>query len=509
MKYYKVKRISAIIACLTLSAIALFPTVANAASVQSVGKTNTAAIEDYVQQQAKASHIPGIAIGIVRSNKVVAETGFGDANANTPFFLASLSKSFTALAMMQLVDAGKVSLQDPVNKYIPWFKVGDGSQSKNITVLQVLDQTSGISTKAGLIGLKFKPTTTLTQAIQGFEPFPLVVTPGKTFQYSNANYMIAGYIIERASGESYETYVQQHIFAPLDMTHTYAVTGTANEKDLTRGHANWFGFKAPLTDQISPALMPDGGIISSASDMAHYLIAQMNNGVYNGKSIVSANAIKEMHAGLVPLTDQAPLPNATAYGLGWGSGTVNGTPIISHDGQLRDVQTNMAILPDKHTAVIMLINEDGLLLQESTTYDGVIQGITTGNFPAISHYFTIFYGIFDLVVLASLLLMIRSFARTNKRLQKLSKRAASKGYRYAVLELTCIDLFIAIVIAILVFYGIAAASGASTVPITPTLMMFSTPDLSVWFYVIIGFFVIRPVVRVAVLAIKRSSEHQA
>jgi CubicO group peptidase (beta-lactamase class C family) len=126
----------------------------------------------------------------LEGSRPVLLSGFGDASASTSFFLGSLSKSFTALAVLQLASEGKVNLDAPVRRYIPWFKVGDGSESDKITVLQLLDQTSGISTKAGLTELSFAPSTTFTQAIKGFEAFPLTSPPGKKFQYSDANYCI-------------------------------------------------------------------------------------------------------------------------------------------------------------------------------------------------------------------------------------------------------------------------------------------------------------------------------
>jgi CubicO group peptidase (beta-lactamase class C family) len=472
---------------------------AGSASSLAIGKTTSADIESYVKQQASASHIPGVAIGIVQGDRATVVRGFGDVGPNTSFFLASLSKSFTSLAIMQLVDAGKVSLSSPVTKYIPWFKVGDGGESDTMTVLQVLDQTSGLSTKAGLTALTFKPTTTLPQAIKGFEAFPLVARPGAMFQYSNANYMVAGYIVERASGQSYESYVEQHIFKPLDMTHSYAMPGPGDEPGLTKGHVTWFGLKVPYTEQVAPALIPDGYIISSASDMTHYLIAQMNDGVYNGIRIVSAKSAQEMHTGIVPLDGQTPVPNSTAYGLGWGVGIINGTAIVSHDGQLRDFQTNMAILPDKNIAVIVLINEDQQLLNEGQIYEGVMQGITLGTLPSISHLFLIFYAIFDLIVVTTIVLMIRSLLRTRKWLQKFHSRAIQRGFRRATARAIGLDAALAVLFSGAVFYGLGAVFGY--VPLTPTLMIFAIPDISVWLYLIIAFFVVRALVKAIGIAV--------
>jgi CubicO group peptidase (beta-lactamase class C family) len=469
-----------------------------------IGRTTSAEIENYVQQQASASHIPGVAVGIVQDGRPTLVKGFGDAGPDTSFDLASLSKSFTAVAIMQLVGQGKVSLDAPVRRYIPWFKIGDGGESDSMTVLQLLDQTSGISKEAGLTELNFTSTTTYGQAIRGFERYPLTARPGRLFQYSNANYTIAGYIVQEASGQSYESYVQQHIFAPLGMTHTYAMTNPVRGPGYTKGNVTWFGLKVPVTDQIAAPLAPAGGIVSSASDMLHYLMAQMNGGVYDGTRIVTAKAVQEMHAALAPM-GPGVLPNTTSYGLGWGVGTINGTPLIGHEGQAHDFDTAMAVLPKKKTAVIVLMNEDPELVgAPDQLYEGIMQGLTTGTFPSVSRIFFIFYALFDAIVLATLILMVRSLWRTGSWLRKFGIRARRHGFwRVAVLAIG-LDLGMAALIAVGVSYGIGSLYG--DVPLTPTVMMFGGPDVAVWVFALILFFAVRAVVRtVGILATRAGS----
>jgi CubicO group peptidase (beta-lactamase class C family) len=496
---------AAVICLMAVLSVAESATAAPAAGAATpIGKTTSARIEQYVQQQASASHIPGTAVGIVDGSGPALLRGFGDATADTSFFLGSVSKSFTALAIMQLADQGKVRLDAPVRDYIPWFKVGDGRESDSITVRQLLDQTSGISTKAGLTELSFSPDTTFVRAIQGFETFPLIAGPGKLFQYSDANYTIAGYIVQRASGQSYDSYVRQHIFVPLGMTHSYAMTGTVREPGLTRGYANWFGLKIPLTEQVAAPLVPAGYIISSASDMTHYLTAQMNDGVYRGTRIVSAKAIREMHAPLAPLGGQTLVTGATSYGLGWGVGAISGTPVFVHDGQLRDFDAAVAILPEKNTAVVVLMNQDPqIVVNDDQLYDGIMQGITTGAFPAVSQSFTIFYAIFDAVALATLILMICSFGRTGRWLRKFRARAARTGFWRASARAVGLDLVIAALIAAAVLFGLGSVTGY--VPLTPTLMIFAAPDLAAWTYALVLFFAVRAVIRAIVIAVRSGS----
>jgi hypothetical protein len=286
------------------------------------------------------------------------------------------------------------------------------------------------------------------------------------------------------------------------MTHTYAATGAVREPGLTRGYATWLGLKVPLTEQVAAPLVPTGYIISSASDMTHYLIAELNGGVYDGTRIASAQAIRQMHAPLTGTGGQSPVPGATSYGLGWGVGTDNGTPVIVHDGQLRDFDTAAAIVPEAKTAVVILMNDDQL-------YNGIMQGITTGAFPPVSHSFVIFYAIFDAIALATLLLMIASFARTGRWLRRFRARAArtasvARSVR-AVLLAVGLDLVAAAAIAAAVVYGLGALTGNE--PLTPPLMMFAAPDVAVWTYTIIAFFAVRAVVRAASIGIAAWAAH--
>ena len=494
--------LAAIIVCL----VTMLPSVAAAAPAASpattIGGTTSTRIEDYVQQQASAFHIPGTAIGIVNGSQPVLLQGFGNSTADTSFFLNSMGKSFTALAIMQLVDQGKVNLDALVRMYIPWFKIGDGSESNSITVLQVLDQTSGISTQAGLSALNFTPATTYVQAIQGFETFPLTARPGTLFQYSNANYTIAGYIVQQVSGQSYTTYVQQHIFVPLAMTHTYAMSGTVREPGLTPGNLSWFGvISQPVTDTVAPPIVPEGeGFISNVSDMTHYLIAQMNGGVYNGTRIVSAKAMQEMHAPLSPPTVQGEVPFATSYGMGWGVGTISGQPVIAHGGQSHDYDAEMAILPEQQIAVVVLMNQQPqfLISDDAQLFDGVMQGITTGTFPSIDQAFNVFYGVFDAIVLATLLLMIYSFWRTGRWVQKFRGRVRRIGFWWAAARAIGLDLAIAALLAVAVVYGLGSLFGIA--PLTPAKMNYGAPDVAAWIYAIILFFPVRSVVRAIVIA---------
>ena len=242
-------------------------------------------IDAYIKEQMHRLNIPGVSLAIVEGGKIVHLRGFGKARPGgeaptpqTPFFIGSLTKSLTALAVMQLVEAGKVELDAPVQRYLPWFRVADPQASAEMTVRHLLNQTSGLPMMLGmadLANLDSRPDAAERQ-MRALSTLKLTRPVGSRFEYTNANYNVLGLIIETASGESYSDYVQRHIFDPLDMSHTFTSKAEAKQNGLAMGHRYWFGHPFPAANlSMPPASLPSGQLISSAEDMAHYLIAQL------------------------------------------------------------------------------------------------------------------------------------------------------------------------------------------------------------------------------------------
>jgi CubicO group peptidase (beta-lactamase class C family) len=246
------------------------------------------AIDRYIKRQLDRLRVPGAAVAIVEGDRIVHERGFGRARPGgappapqTPFVLGSTTKSFTALAVMQLVEAGKVDLDAPVRRYLPWFGVADPQASAQMAVRHLLNQTSGFSQASGwptLVDIDNRPGAGERQA-RALATLPLAHPVGSTFEYSNVNYNLLGLIVEAVSGERYAVYVQRHIFARLGMHHSYATRAQARQHGLATGHRYWFGFPVAAPEMETPlGSLPAAQLISSAGDMAHYLIAQLNDG---------------------------------------------------------------------------------------------------------------------------------------------------------------------------------------------------------------------------------------
>src|SRR5688572_3349558 len=186
-----------------------------------------AAIDAYVEAQMKDIRLPGVALGIIRGDQIVYLKGYGVADPSgravtpqTPFWLASLAKPVTALAVMQLVESGKVELDAPVQRYLPYFRLADEQAAAALTVRHLLNHTSGISRATG--DEKFPSQAsfdwTPEQRVRELSDNAVTHPVGATFEYSNVNYAILGLIVETVSGQSFESYVQEHIFNPLEMS---------------------------------------------------------------------------------------------------------------------------------------------------------------------------------------------------------------------------------------------------------------------------------------------------
>ncbi|MFL5972159.1 MAG: serine hydrolase domain-containing protein [Gaiellaceae bacterium] len=311
-----------------------------APSANGAAASSFAEIESFVQDEMAAQRIPGLALGIVEGDRTAYVRGFGRADDSgnevtpqTPFIIGSVSKSFTALAVMQLVEAKRVELDAPVQRYVPWFRVADEKASAEITLRHLLNHTSGLSTKTGrsFQGDGDTSDTALEQAVRKLDSAELTEPVGSKHQYSTVNYSVLGLIVQTVAGQSYESYVQARIFDPLRMGNSYTSETTARPHGLATGHNYWFGRPREADLPYNRGLLPAGYLISSAADMTHYVISQLNFGRYDGTAVLSSAGIDELHRPAVP-TPEAD----TSYGMGWFVGPRNdpGDPPSGRDVQL-------------------------------------------------------------------------------------------------------------------------------------------------------------------------------
>ena len=317
------------------------------ASLQAGAPAGT--IDDFIESEMPASGVPGLAYAVVADGEirtvgargVVRLGGDSDVTPDTPFLTGSISKSFTALAVMQLVEAGRIELDAAVSHYLGAFS---GGPSGAVTIRQLLSHTSGYSTLQGnasrgdITGDKDE----LARLVDRFAGEAPSHTAGAHWEYSNANYQILGRLIEVVSGQYYQDYVTANILKPVGMEHSFVADGGIHDVMAT-GHRPWFGSKRPLAgNRTDRGTAPQGGIVASARDLALYLQMMMNG----EDDVLSAQGKSAM---MRPASDASPF-----YGFGWFIDSDDGT--VGHSGTSPGFETLATMIPARKLGVVVLFN---------------------------------------------------------------------------------------------------------------------------------------------------------
>jgi len=324
------------------------------------GGPDLAAIDRYVRSEMEAQRIPGLALGIVHGDRIVHVQGFGqaeksgpDVTPQTPFLIGSVTKSFTALAIMQLSEAGRVQLDAPVQRYLPWWRVADPDASTQVTVRHLLYQVSGLSKATGNAYATSGDTqdSALENRVRALRDAELTGPVGTTWQYSNANYWTLGMIVQAVSGQPYETYIQQHIFDPLEMHNSYTSQADAEQHGLATAHRYWYGFPVASELPFDRGGLSSGGLSSSALDMTRYLSLYLNDGRSGATALVSPAGGAELQRPGVPTG-----VDGVSYAMGWDVSRLHGASMLSHDGSGFGSHANVVLVPDSEWGVVVMEN---------------------------------------------------------------------------------------------------------------------------------------------------------
>ena len=355
-----------------VAAIALFTRSAYASPRQEP-QSNFEAIDDYIKTEMKRLGIPGMALGIVHGNDIVHLQGYGVADSSgraitpqTPFQIGSVTKSFTALAVMQLAEAGKLNLDAPVQTYLPWFKLADREASAQITVRHLLNQTSGISEKDG--NRFWNSDANAEEAVRQMNTIQLSHPIGTKFEYCNLNFVVLGVIVEKVSGQSYDDYVTEHILTTLDMRNSYTSHTDSEAHGSSDGHYYILGRAYRRDGAFPPAYQASGYLASSAEDMTHYIIAQLNEGKYERAFILSPQGIAELHNPAAPMK----MPGYY-YAMGWAVSPFDGNNSISHSGDHGNFHSAVIMQPERRHGIVLLANASGF--EQVLQVDGIARGV--------------------------------------------------------------------------------------------------------------------------------------
>ena len=362
-----------LVRCLSAALLVLGVTApADAVASEPERAASADAIDRFVQAWRSANGVPGLALAVTRNAQVVHLRGYGDAGNGRPitpdtqFLVASLSKSFTALAVLQLAEAGRIDLDTPVAAYLPEFTVADRAQARMITVRMLLNQTSGMA-DAGFPELTLPQPTTIADRVASLRAAKLVSQPGTAFHYFNPNYAVLARLVEVIGGRPFPDYLRAHLFAPLAMTGTTSVVTAAQAPsaapDLAQGHILAFGVPIARA-KLDGYLGGFDGVISTARDMATWLIVQNRGGAFQGRSLLSPRGIQLLHT--------PPRGIDTSYAMGW-TRQPGSPPVIEHSGVQATFHAQQALLPNGRYGIVVLANAYSGLVD----FSGLLRGLTT------------------------------------------------------------------------------------------------------------------------------------
>lgn len=309
----------------------------------------------FLEDDVRAGNLAGVVVGVSKHGSVeISAYGLADREAkrllakDDVFRLASMTKTFAAVAVMQLVERGALTLDDPVSKLLPAYP----GAAAGVTVRQLLDHTSGLPnfTESERFAALESRDLTPPELLALFAQDPLLFPPGSRFAYSNAGYVLLGMIVERLSGETFGQYLAAHVVAPADMTHT------AMCADVPAAWSAAQGYAASASGALEPAARiglrtpyAAGGLCGTAGDVLRFWSA-----LAHGKLLSAASyaAMKDME----PLADGTP----RGYGLGLGRGSVGAHVTVGHDGGIAGFSTAMIRDDTEDTTVVVLCNTQGV-----------------------------------------------------------------------------------------------------------------------------------------------------
>lgn len=327
-------------------------------------------IDEYMNRSMKANHIKAASLSIVKGDGVYYAKGYGtfeddqSVMNDTPFPIASLSKSFTALAVLQLADKGQIDLDAAYDSYFPAQSPQD-PRVHDITVRQLLNQTSGLNDKINPDMTRLPQFQTLHEVNRLLTEVQLAHNPGTVYSYHNPNYVLLANLVEGVSGERFSDYLSSHIFKPLGMDHTFSVSTTQQfygNGTIPLGHYLILGREVGQTE---PLWFIDGpaGIVSTAEDMSLWMLAQYHS------PLLSPTLLKQYHAaGAIG-----------PYGMGWlADQDESGGRMISHSGILWTYKSEEKIYLDEQMGIAVMFNSGLNAFVDYSTFINEIANIMRG-----------------------------------------------------------------------------------------------------------------------------------
>jgi D-alanyl-D-alanine carboxypeptidase len=318
----------------------------------------------WIESQMAYRGLPGMSIGIVFDQTRMWSRGFGysdvekkiPATPTTIYRIASVTKLFTATAIMQLRDAGRLQLDDPVAKYLPWFTIRTrDADAPPITIRHLLTHTAGLPREAPFPYWTDNNFPTREQIIETLPNQETIWAPETKWKYSNLALSVAGELVSAVSGEAYAVYIHQHILEPLGMKSTSIVFPDEHHSRLAVAYGRRMpdGTRAVRPFMDTKGLTPAANLSSTVEDLARFASLQLRQDTSDGHQIVKGSTLREMHCVQWLEPDWK-----SGQGLGFALERDSERTLMGHGGSLAGYRTQITISPEEKIAVIVLANAD-------------------------------------------------------------------------------------------------------------------------------------------------------
>ena len=324
-----------------------------------------ALLDLWIEEQRAYRALPGLAIGVVHDQDLVWAEGYGVSDLatgapvtpETVFRIGSITKLFTATAVMQLRDAGKLRLDDPVSAHLPWFTVKSPFEGEpEITVRHLLTHTSGLPREAAFPYWTTHQFPTREQIRQALPDQHAIFAPASKYKYSNLGMALLGEIVAAVSGEPWQDYLKTRVFGPLGMGESSAAPGDELRREMTTGYLRRTadGGRETAGYYETRGLAPAANIVSSVRDLARFAALQFSSGANAGdRQILRASTLREMHRPHWIRDDWS-----RGLGLGFRVSRRNGKTFVSHGGWVAGHRSHLLLVPAEKLAVIVMTNAD-------------------------------------------------------------------------------------------------------------------------------------------------------
>lgn len=433
------------ISLILLCCVKFLPT-KQATANQGMEKDIEKQLDTYIESYLEEYQVPGASVAIIQNNEVFYTNSWGitgeseeEVTTETPFTIGSISKSLTGLAIMKLIDENMIGLDDPVQKHITWFKLENEQEASQITIKHLLAQTSGFSKYTGL-SISDKESLDLNSIknnVKSLSNVKLTALPGKKHQYSNANFLILGALIEEVTNQTYAEYMEQNVFKPLGMKSAAADHKTAYEKGYLSGYQSWFGIPQKSAVTYDNGGTPYGYTAASVEDLVQFLK------FLSGKDF---NDFLSEHTMNQYLTPHIQTGENRYYGLGIRiSNPGSQDEMIWHSGSTPDTHSELFYIPNTDWGGVILTNKNNQLEEEGLYYLklGIIN-IFNGDQPVDVPKNTpiIQFIILGFICLLFVLFMYLFLTLKSKKTRKSKGLWAILGYLCLILSVVIVPLLI-------------------------------------------------------------------